>query len=280
MIYEEPEWSRGDGLPNCPKCGGRGFYDSSNKENPVPQVVRCSCTLKKDILRNVERGWKGLTKADKIGESSLLDKVEDYCHITADDNTLKAHLRFVGLRQGPDWSFKVVSDADLIVAWLASATIKGGEIFDPDANKISTKFLTLVDLIEPPEFLVIKLGVKTANNSAMPRVLLEAIQHRSHLGKITWIVDQPTARLNESHLCYSIEVDHALRDWEKIDLMSNVVSAKKTSKSKAYRPGKSTSSVFARGQSSPQSHTKSVEIGDRETRKKSSSKSARGGWKR
>ena len=122
--------------------------------------------------------------------------------------------------------------------------------------------------------------MKTANNSAMPRVLLEAIQHRSHLGKITWIVDQPTVRLNENHLCYSIEVDHALRDWDKIDLMSNVASENKTSRSKVYRPGKSTSSVFARGQASPQSHTKSVEIEDRQTRKKSSSKSAKGGWKR
>lgn len=274
MRYTEPDWARGDGLESCKKCGGRGFYDSSSDENPVPQVTRCACTLKKDILRNVEKGWKGLTKADKVASSPLLEKVEDNCHITADDNTLKAHLRFVALRQGPDWFFKVVSDADLIVAWLASATLKGGEIFDPDANKVSTKFLTLVDLIEPPDFLVIKLGVKTANNTAMPRVLLEAINHRTHLGKVTWVVDQPTQRLNENHICYSLEVEHALRSWEQVDVASHVVEgASSTSKGRAYRP-KSTKSVFASTAQS-QAPTRSVEIEGRERKSKSAK-----GWKR
>lgn len=272
MKYKEPDWSRGDGLADCKVCEGRGFYDCTSSENPVPQVVRCRCTLKKDILRNVEKGWKGLTKAPAISESPLLGKTDRECLITADDNTLKAHLRYLALRQGTDWSFKVVSDADLIVAWLASATLKGGEIFDPDANKVSTKFLTLVDLIEPPDFLVIKLGVKTANNTAMPRVLLEAINHRAHLGKVTWVVDQPTQRLNENHICYSIEVDYALKDWEKIDLISNVVTESKKAKgatsgaTKTSYP-KRAKSVFANGSSA--SSTRVVEIEETGMRKNS-----------
>jgi hypothetical protein len=77
---------------------------------------------------------------------------------------------------------------------------------------------TLVDLVDPPDLLVIRLGVKSARNSAMPEVLLEALAHRSHVGKPTWICDQPTKKLDPSHISFSPDVADFLRGWDHFAL--------------------------------------------------------------
>lgn len=101
------------------------------------------------------------------------------------------------------WFFKVVTDAELVQAWLATAASRGVEIHDPDAiPSPSQVHLTLVDLVSPPEFLIIRLGVKQAANKETATVLHEALAMRFHEGKPTWIWDQPMMKLQEGHLCY------------------------------------------------------------------------------
>ena len=141
---------------------------------------------------------------------------------------------------GPDWDFKVVSDADLITSWLASVALKGADLLDPDAASISTRFITLVDLIDPPKFLVIRLGVKKARNVAMSEVLLEALTHRHHNGKVTWITDQPNDPLGETHRCWSPELSMYLRDWEQVSLQGSFenLAAVASSKKPVYQPPK------------------------------------------
>jgi hypothetical protein len=107
-------------------------------------------------------------------------------------------------------------------AWLATVALKGHEIRDPDAAEImsqrSMEFLTLVDLSVPPPLLVIRLGVKSARNQAMPEVLLESIRMRSHEGKPTWLWDQPSGegQLGEGHLSWSPSVMEEIDGWTHI----------------------------------------------------------------
>jgi len=120
---------------------------------------------------------------------------------------------------GPDWGFKVVTDSDLMVAWLANASMKGERIFDPEAQApVSQEVMTLVDLMDPPELLIIRLGVKSARNAAMNEVFLEALTHRAHAGKPTWIVDSPQQPLGEGHLCWSYAVSEFLVNWTRVNL--------------------------------------------------------------
>jgi hypothetical protein len=122
---------------------------------------------------------------------------------------------------GPRWYFQVVSDAVLMDAWLSRDI---AEVWDPDVDAIrrtvSSKYAQLSDLVDPPELLIIQLGVKAARNKAMPEVLLEAL-HRRYLmqdGKPTWLLDQPVYPLAEGHISYSDRIAELLTTWKHVDL--------------------------------------------------------------
>lgn len=204
----------------CPECGGRGVLPVERPETPTshkwihpPAYRRCRCLLRRDIVANVERGMRGLMKAPPVKTSPLIKHFEHDLWITANKAWFMAHMRHVGIRQPPTWFFKVVTDADLMTAWLASVALKGQAILDPDAAKVSLTHLTLVDLVQPPQLLIIRLGVKQARNVASPEVLLEAIREREHLLQPTWVWDTEEERLAEGHVCYSPYVVEALSTW-------------------------------------------------------------------
>ena len=186
----------------CPKCFGVGYVEDEKSNLGVPTTKPCPCTMAKEIVRNLNRGWVGLSTAPKLSASPLMDHVWDFLHITADDESLRSHLKHVGIRMGWTWGFKVITDSDLMTAWLAPIALSGKEILDPDATSVSTAHATLVDLTEPPDLLVLRLGVKAARNSAMCEVFLETLLHRIHLDRPVWVVEQPTRRLDPSHTCY------------------------------------------------------------------------------
>jgi hypothetical protein len=195
----------------------------------------------RDVLANVEQGWKGLSKARVIEDSDLKGLTERNLLITGADRVFRRHLRHVAVRMGPEWNFKVVSDADLITSWLASVALKGGELFDPDAATVSTRYITLVDLIDPPQLLVIRLGVKKARNVAMSEVLLETLTHRHHNNKPTWITDQPDDPLGEMHRCWSTELTLYMQEWDHVILrqgFENLAAKSLAAKSTIHAPAK------------------------------------------
>lgn len=229
MSYPKPQ-NEGNGDPNCPECQGRGVVITGDLWGS--EVVKvCKCVIVSDTIRNVDRGWKGLFKAPVIKSSPLLDLVEDSVWITCERNTFRSHLRHVAVRMGPVWGFKVVSDHDLMAAWLGSTALKRAEIHDADMlNEFAGKSLryhSLSDLVEPPELLVIQLGVKSSRNSAMPEVFEEALSLRESLDLPTWVFDQPTHPYNESHLCYSLTALDRLYDFERVKIGEKVSKTKR-----------------------------------------------------
>lgn len=202
----------------CDKCFGTGYLDAGTDARGIPLTKPCPCQIARDTVRNVNRAWQGLISAPRIDHSPLTEHTGGNVYVTATDATLRAHLRHVGLRGGPYWGLKVVTDSDLMTAWLSPIGLVGKEILDPDAATVSTEKATLVDLVDPPELLVIRLGVKSARNSAMPEVLLEALYHRTHVGKPTWVVDQPSRRFDPSHLAFSDDGLHHLQQWSRVVL--------------------------------------------------------------
>lgn len=207
------------GDPSCSKCYGTGSVDSGKTHMGIPVVTPCSCQVVRDIVNNLNRAWSGLAHAPKVESSPLMGHAWGDFYITASDEVLRAHLRHVGVRMGWAWGLRVSSDADLMVAWLSNAALVGKEILDPDVAPVSAREASLVDLIDPPDLLVVRLGVKAARNSAMCEVLMETINHRRHQkDKPTWIVDQPTRRLDAGHMCFSDDVIRALTGWPHVTL--------------------------------------------------------------
>jgi len=239
----------GDGDPNCPLCLGRGVVDVEDGEMVEgegfnylrgPSVRVCECVRKRDLLKNVNRGWKNLLRAGKLSSPSpLLGLTDTSVWVTADRNLFRAHVRHVALRQGPLWNFHVKSDMDLMTAWLGSVALKRKEIFDADvareAASESLKFHALVDLVLPPELLILQLGVKAARNEAMPEVFQEAILARDYEGKPTWVWDQPNNQFAPGHFCYSMGAHDALDSFDRLKLDGEVVMNRKTSSPKRRR---------------------------------------------
>ena len=203
----------------CPKCWGSGAIELERTHMGIPITQPCPCTLAKDMIMNLNRGWPGLSKSSKIESTPLMDYVNECLYITAFDEVLRVHLRHAAIRMGWTWNFKVITDSDLMTAWLSPVSLIGKEILDPDAAAVSSAKATLVDLVEPPDLLIIRLGVKNARNVAMPEVFLETLFHRRHLERPVWVVDQPIRRLDANHLCYSDEAVRTLSSWKHLDLM-------------------------------------------------------------
>jgi len=195
--------------PVCEICGGTGLCPTPPVPPHPPSYNRCECVLRRDILANVERGYPGLSDAAVIEKSPLLGKHKEDVWVTS-GRTFFAHLRHVAVRQPSSWSFKVVSDAELVTAWLATAGLGGGEIIDPDAYTVSTRYMTVPDLVAPPDLVVIRMGIKAARNVAAPEVLAEAINTRIHERKPTWVWDSPTHPLDAGHIFWSPDIKEAL----------------------------------------------------------------------
>mgnify|MGYP001599567534 CR=1 FL=1 len=214
---------RGD--PNCEKCKGHGRVYQDNGREP-PSAAVCSCTRRQAVIDNLERGWTGLTNARRLDEpSSLLHKTKQNLWITAPTDELRAHLRHVALRRGPRWNFSVYADWDMVYKWLEPIPRRGGELYDADyLGQIPTRLHGL-EIIEYPELLIVRLGVKTAPNKAAPEVFLEALMRREHTGKPTWVFDQPIRPLVPGHLCYSKKVIDFLGQWERVHLGTSVGGA-------------------------------------------------------
>ena len=209
------------GDANCTTCHGRGRLDVPNPPGyKGPAGVRlCRCVLIKEVVANLERGRRGLSKARKVPKSPLMTRTRDNIRIAADVSWFEAHLRHVALRQSPRWDFRVVTDADLVQAWLATAAAKGMEIFDADVRRElemrSLTYMTLSDIAKSATLLIIRLGIKSAPNKEMPNVLLETVLTRMHEGLATWIWEEPNNRLAQGHRCWSEQVEYEVGDWEQ-----------------------------------------------------------------
>ncbi len=201
--------------PNCEACGGTGAVPVEYSPPHPPSFKRCECVLRLDILSNVEKGLVGLSSAPVIPETPLLGKESQNILITAGEEFL-AHLRHVAIRKPITWGFRVNSDAEMVTSWLATIAVSGQEIFDADAYTVSTRYMTLPDMVVPPDLLVIRMGVKVARNAAACEVLMEALQLRMHEGKPTWIWEEPHNPLGPGHLFWSDSLGRILPKWERV----------------------------------------------------------------
>jgi len=211
------------------------MVEVENEPPHPPRFARCQCALRGDVHLNVERMMKGLWDAPSILDTPLLGKHEESIRITA-GNEFLSHLRHLAIRMPTTWVCRVVSDAQLTTAWLASIALQGKEILDADAYKVSTTHLTIPDLVVPPDLVILRMGVKVARNAAASECLAEALNIREHENLPTWVWDEPHYPLDTGHLFWSDVVGRILRPWphfSNLDLPGSVTKAQPSSGKKA-----------------------------------------------
>ena len=213
-------------LKDCPKCKGRGFIPAVSL---LQGGVSCPCIDTYLRERNLDTVWMSLGqtvigKETKAIPASLKDKS---CRITTTRPVFQSYLKKFVLEQPHAWSCKVRTDAELLDAWFGTAKAQGVKIFDLDIEGSDIPAIDIRDLVVPFDLCIIWLGVKTLPNKEAPGALLEAINYRAHVGKPTWVVDQPTKVLDASHLYFSMEAAEMFSTWPHLVLSKNKVDLKK-----------------------------------------------------
>jgi hypothetical protein len=154
-------------------------------------------------LQNMEKIWKSLSSAPDIpalrADPPLLRLVKHDIWITGPLELFKRHLKAVAFNKDTIWDAKVRTDAELLDSWFGTAKAQGVKIYDIEIEKSTLEAIDIRDLVEPPELCIIILGIKQLPNKEAPNSLLEALGYRRHVGRPTWIVDQPDHPIDQMH---------------------------------------------------------------------------------
>lgn len=221
---------QGDGEPDCPRCRGRGSVQRTYTpeeikalppwEIPSTHWDACVCTKARREREALERVWRGYANFQPVARTPLSRYAQKDVLVKSSSSTLRSHL-FRVLRDHPNLlrSTRVVSDLDLISAWLATA---GLDVLDPEVagqhRDSEDAFLRLVDLVAPPALLVLRLGVKAARNVAVPEVILEALQCRAHRGRPTWVVEDPYLPFTTGAIFWSPQLVAHMAPWVRVEI--------------------------------------------------------------
>ena len=211
--------------PDCPKCKGEGWiYAPSMITMPGDKGGRdCECTLDHHRRANMERIWPSLSQTKDVPglreSCPLLSLTKRDLWITSQESVFRKHFKAVCYRKNHMWDVRVWSDKDLVKAWLNTAYAQGHKIYDTELDTVRVTAMYIDELVESYELVVFMLGVKTAPNKETPSVLLEAIKTRRHLGRPSWVLDQPAAPLmTTDHRAYSEALEGMLLHWPHIRL--------------------------------------------------------------
>lgn len=244
----QTDYPSGDGHVDCPYCKGRGVVLLPQEERK-PWVIGeatkpCVCTIRRDQNLNLRRAWQSAASSRPFKDTPLTNFCDRNLRIRTDLVLFRRHLATLAFHRPPRWSFKVITDVDLMTSWLYSAN----EVFDGDVGlsrlRGENQSSRLTDLVEPWDLVIFRLGVKTARNSATPEVLLEALYHRDQMGLPTWVADDPQKPFKEGHLAWSYEAGTFLEEWDFLDLIGNTTRKMRTiSGPPAARPNLSASLV-------------------------------------
>lgn len=206
----------------CEQCFGERVIPIPQQEWPpgVFQPMRpCPCTAKTDSDEYLNRVWARLAEATPARSSPLGKHVGANLRISSSLGDLRRHLAKVARDNEKKLAMRVCSDIDLITAWLYSA----GEIHDPEAAETRDRddvatYPRLSSLVDPPDLLVLLLGMKMAPNRGAPNVVMETLVSREILDKPTWVVERVGAPLGPRHPSYSEELLALLASWTPVTL--------------------------------------------------------------
>jgi len=247
LNYDHPllDFPDGNGDKDCPHCKGRGVIsveiDIGGGVKWPGGTQNCKCLFKKDLLANIKRIWPVLLTVESVSDSPLMAMTKQNLWITASAYDFRRHLRFVAFRMGTKWDARVVADATLVTAWLATTAkynVRDADVIfereEQERGRPSQEFLTLADLVVPFDLLIIRLGVKAAANKEMANVLAEALNEREQQGKPTWVVDSPSWPLAPGHLCYNGVVMDILDGFRRVVLSKTEVARGAAGQYKAH----------------------------------------------
>ena len=197
----------------CSICNGAKFTRAVERsEWGVDNLYMkpCVCAL---IERFQARVGTEIFQAQTLQTSPLREKMDKDLFIEANRLDMLPHLKHVLWYAGLDFFFRMVTDTEMLDAWLSKGKENSQEFHG---------YSSLRDAVEDPALLIIFIGVMTYPNRALPGVFLEALKLRNHRGLPTWIVCGRDQTFAQGHLCWSPEGQvYIERGFERLRIVAD-----------------------------------------------------------
>lgn len=221
---------RQDAIP-CKGVGTTLVAGVDARGNPMTYTQTCPSLLIKHFNKKI---GPNIAKAPFAHDSPFASLLKTNVFITAERRELDPHLKTALWKAGPDFFFRLTTDAQVLDAWLSK---------ERAASAVEKDYSSLRDLVEQPDLLILYLGVVSYPNRALPGIIQETLELRGFEGKPTWVVTSKTKPLVEGlNLCYSADLVHYLQDHfvkktlQKVASTSPGKTASETDKAEA-NPG-------------------------------------------
>jgi len=150
-----------------------------------------------------------------------VDRSGDNLFIKCSWEDFRPHFRLIAQflleRHSFQWHFRFVTDEQIKTVFV------GSEAYAAKPKKKRDEvisFNSLGDLIgESWDLVIIRLGIISYKNVAMPGALKESLRIREVLNKPTWILDDPGKPFEIGHEAYSAELAEYIKIWfDEVDL--------------------------------------------------------------
>lgn len=217
LALRPPVRVAGPGDPDCPECRGGGstvvtYSAEEVRKKPylIFDAVRdCRCVRERDVVAQLDRTWRGLSKAAPVARSPLASYLGKDLWVRCSGQHLRVHLARV-LRDHPGVlrNARVVTDADLLNAefsWKRKAE-------DDD----SSASIRPVDLYGGRKIVVLILGIEEKRDHVTPGLVLTCLRDRGNSSLPTWIVDTTDQPIQPGHLSYSSGLERELSQMDKV----------------------------------------------------------------
>lgn len=191
----------------CGRCGGLGWMEAVVMDDQGTQhraSKPCQC-----LIARVVKARLGILRTVNMPQAPCLDSMTDRSlHLVGPWAIAGPQIKHAVVRRmwglNPSWTCSVVTDADIRNAFFADR---------PNFAR-SKEPISLPDLMESPDLLVVRMGFLTMKNQDAPTMFLDALRSRSGP---TWVVEDPAEPLVQCRT-HSDRLDTLLESWTRVEL--------------------------------------------------------------
>jgi hypothetical protein len=185
----------------CKECMGSGTIERDGK------LYNCECYYIKQSQQSMPLYVQRAIVTPQHLELPIIQAIDKILFIKGTRADINAIIKAVMLKYNAKW-IKLTSDAEIRNVYVGSMSKQSrsedytGEIYN-----------NIQDLMDPPDLVIIHLGVISNKNKAAPGALEEALAHRINGAKPVWAFSLADNPFTSSSFAYSLRVDELINSY-------------------------------------------------------------------
>ena len=183
------------------ECGGTGVIEKDGK------IYNCECYYVKQSQQSMPLYIQRAIVTPQHLELPIVQAIDKTLYIKGTRADVNAVIKAVMLKYCAKW-IKLTSDAEIRNVYVGSMSKQArsedytGEIYN-----------NIQDLMDPPDLIIVHLGVISNKNRAAAGALEEALAHRINGAKPIWAFSLADNPFTSSSFAYSLRVDELINSY-------------------------------------------------------------------